>query len=378
MINVITTEYTSKSKIEFIQDDDKEFNWLSEFDSLNYDRFFIVIDSNVKEIWGKSIFDKLKIHKKDIITLKVESIEETKSIHFYQTAIDFFENNKCSRYDLVIAIGGGIVLDLVSFVVSTFMRGLPLFMIPTTLIGQTDASTAGKTCLNSKNSKNLLGTFYYPEIVYNNLSFLETNTNRFLRQGFSESFKYGLLNSQFLIDKLIEYHQNRNKNVLKEIIDQTIKSRIEVRQIDALASNLGHTFGHAIERMSNYQVLHGDAISVGTVMALNYSVHIGVMDNKVKDNIVDLMKKLGLNIYIDKKVKAKKLVQLMLLDKKSSSLVLNLVLIKNIARPYIENNRMFCKSEPEDVILFLKNFLKSYEYKIDDCHIYLKNNLLSY
>lgn len=378
MIDKITTEYRLINKLEFIQDDNQELSWLSEFESNNFDRFFIFIDNNVKNIWGDKILSKLSMHEKTIIILELEADENTKSINFYCTALDFLETNRCTRFDLIIAIGGGIVLDMVSFVVSTYMRGITMYMIPTTLIGQTDASTAGKTCLNTKKSKNLLGTFYYPEIVYNNINFLYTNTNRFLRQGFSECFKYGLLNSECLINSLLEYNKNNNHEILKDIISQTIKSRIAIRQIDALASNLGHTFGHALEKFSGYTILHGDAISTGIVMALNYAVFINVMSPEVKDKIIGLMKILGLNIYVDKMLTSQKLLDFMLADKKSSSSHLNLVLVKNIAEPYSEDGKFFCKSKPEKVELFLDNFLKNYEYKIANCSEFLRKDFIHY
>lgn len=378
MIDKISTEFISKNIIEFIQDDNIELTWLSNFDSKKYDKFLIFIDNNVNDIWGDKLLNQLKVHNKEIYLKVVESTEKTKSISFFPEAIGFLESNKCSRFDLVFAIGGGIVLDMVGFIVSTYMRGIPLFMIPTTLIGQTDASTAGKTCFNTKNSKNLLGTFYYPEIVYNNINFLFTNSNRYLRQGLSESFKYGLLNSPVLINKLLEFKNSNDTNILKDIINLTIKSRIAIRQIDALASNLGHTFGHAIEKFSGYKILHGDAISAGTVMALHYAVHIGIMHEEIKDNILTLMKDLGLNLYIDKRVKADKLINLMLLDKKSSSTLLHLVLIKNISEPYKEKGRLFCKALPEKVKSFLDNFLDKYEYRISSCYKFLEKDDINY
>ena len=378
MINKIDTEFISQEKVEFILDDDKELSWLAHFENTKFDRFFLFIDSNVKNLWGTQILNQLQKHNKNIFELNILPIEESKSITFYPKAIEFLEKNKCGRYDLVIAIGGGIVLDLVSFVVSTYMRGVPLFMIPTTLIGQTDASTAGKTCLNSMNSKNLLGTFYYPKIVYNNINFLFTNSNRFLRQGFSEAFKYGLLNSSILIDKLLEFNKNNKAEILQDIIRFTIESRIAIRQKDALASNLGHTFGHAIEKISNFKILHGDAISAGTVIALNYAEHIGILDKETKNNIINLMKRLGLNLYIEKTIKSEKLVEMMMLDKKSSSRLLYLVLIKDISIPYEENGRLFRETKPEDIKLFLDVFLANYKYVISDCDKLLQEEFINY
>jgi 3-dehydroquinate synthase len=378
MIDKINTEFIEKHSVDFVQDDNKELKWLSQFKSDKYDKFLVFIDNNVRKIWGEIFLTQLNSHNKEIVILGVDAIEESKSINFYPEAISFLEKNRCSRFDLVLAVGGGIILDLVSFVVSTYMRGIPLMMVPTTLIGQTDASTAGKTCLNSKNSKNLLGTFYYPMVVYNNINFLTTNTNRFLRQGFSESFKYGLLDSNKLVDKLIIYKKSKDILILKDIITLTINSRIAIRYKDALVSNLGHTFGHAIEKFSNYKILHGDAISVGTVIALHYAVHIGIMNKKIKNKIIDIMKLLGLNLYIDDTITSDALVDLMLLDKKSSSTALNLVLIKNISDPYEDDGMLFYKSLPENVKLFLDIFFESYDYRISNCAKLLEQDDISY
>lgn len=378
MIDYISTTFKAENTVEFIQDDDKEMDWISNFESKDFDKFLIFIDDNVDKVWGKTILSQLNKHNKEVKVKSVISIEETKSINFYSEAVDFLESNKCSRFDLVIAIGGGIVMDMTSFVVSTYMRGVPLFMIPTTLIGQTDASTAGKTCFNSNNNKNLLGTFYYPKIVYNNINFLKSNSNRYSRQGLSEAFKYGLLNSSNLIAELKKYEALKEEKTLKNIINLTIKSRIAIRKIDPLASNLGHTFGHAIEKFSDYRILHGDAISAGTVLALNYSVYIGIMSEEIKNNIINDMKFLGLNLYVDNSLESKKIIQLMLQDKKSSSTQLNLVLIKDISKPFSEEGKYFCKSEPDKVRSFLDDFLNDYDYKINECSKFLQRDNINY
>ena len=156
-------EYRSHNTLNFHISDDENLSWIAEFDSSRFKRFFVVIDTNVKAIWGEKIIDKLKHHNKELIIFPAIPEEKTKSLAFYPEILDFFEKRKCNRYDLVIAIGGGIILDLVSFFCSTYMRGLPFYAIPTTLIGQVDAVSAGKTCLNTFNGKNILGTFFYPE-----------------------------------------------------------------------------------------------------------------------------------------------------------------------------------------------------------------------
>ena len=129
---------------------------------------------------------------------------------------------------------------------------------------------AGKTCINGPNTKNLLGTFYFPEFVYNNTNFLNSLPERELRQGWSEIFKYALLDSEKLIDLIKQYFDLLENNILISIIEETIRIRLKIREIDPLASNLGHTFGHAFEKISNYRISHGDAISVGMLLAIMF------------------------------------------------------------------------------------------------------------
>jgi len=379
-VKEISATFSSEHTAHFLIDSAADLGWVGSFPDEDFDRFFVVIDENVNEIWGDVILGQLKRHNKMIFLFAVKAVEQSKSISFYPEVIRFLQNHRCNRFDLVIAVGGGITIDLVSFVVSTYMRGLPLYIIPTTLIGQVDAATAGKTCLNTESCKNLLGTFYYPLMVYNNVCFLGTVSNRYLRQGFSEVFKYGLLGSELLIERLMEYHRTREEKILLHIIALTIEIRIAVRKRHALASNLGHTFGHAIEKLSDYEILHGDAISIGTIIALNLfqKIDVHAAEKNLVNRVVEKMKKLGLNIYLDKDMDAGKLVETMMYDKKSSSSNLNLVLIEDIAQPYVVDGDVFYRIKPDTVKSFLEDFIDNYEYGIPDCAGFLKRDSLDY
>ena len=378
MIKIIKTTYIKKDTVSFIIDNDSKMSWLAEFDSSNFERFFVVIDEKVKQLWGKQIIEKLKKHKKQLFIFEVKATENSKSLQFYPKLIKFLENNGCNLSDLVIAVGGGIIIDLVSFSCSTYMRALPFYAVPTTLIGQIDASTAGKTCLNTDNNKNLLGTFYYPLKVYNNMNFLKTNSQYHLRQGYSEIFKYGLLGSSELIELMSSYLKNPSEDLLIKIMQLAIGIRIRIRKINPLASNLGHTFGHAIEKISNFEILHGDAISSGTVMSLYFAEKIGIIGRKNVESIINKMKKLKLNIYVDKVLDINKLVDLMMRDKKSSSTWLNLVLIAGISKPYSNRGFPFYRTSKQTIKLFLKDFMKKYPYKIRNCASYIRKNELMY
>ena len=373
----IDVSFEHRDSIHFVLDDDATLEWVGTFDASRFQRIFVFIDANVQKIWGERLFAQFARHRKPVFRLTVEPTESSKSLGYYPTALQFLEGNGANRYDLVIAIGGGIVLDLVSFLVSTYMRGLPFYAIPTTLIGQMDASTAGKTCLNTTSAKNVLGTFYYPLVVYNNIAFLQTNADLYLRQGYSETFKYGLLGCPALIPLLRAHRASPSHETWVALLRSAIETRVAIRQRDPLASNLGHTFGHAIETLSNYQILHGDAISAGTVMALHYALRRGLIADASVHEIVRAMQELGLNTRFDRNLGADAMIDRMLRDKKASADTLHLVLIRDIGVPYHTNGSSFYPAAPADVRAFLAEFLATSEFGMPDCADWLRRESLS-
>lgn len=375
-MNDIETTYSHTYSTRFIVDPDPMFHRLSEMGLEQFDRLFFVFDDNVAELYKDVILQRTGAEKKETFCLSVKPEEHTKSIDFYPELIEFLESHNAGRYDAVIAVGGGIVIDLVSFTVSTYMRGLPFFIVATTLIGQTDASTAGKTCLNSRNAKNVLGTFYYPITVYNGIEILKTCPKRITRQGLSEAFKYSLLTDGEELQDIIDFmNREFDSEIMERIVRKTIQSRIQIRKVDPLASNLGHTFGHALEKYSGYQVLHGDAILTGTVMAMTYAVEKGIMTEEEKEHIFDLMRKAHLNIFIPEDFEPHRLVEYMRKDKKSSSKKLHLVMIHGIGKPY-RGETPFLEADYADVEEFLNRYVASYPYKKAAYAEYLRNETL--
>ncbi len=372
----IDVSFERRDSVEFLLDDDPDLGWVGAFDMSAYGRCFVFIDANVRRIWGDRLERQLERHGKPVHWLAIEPAESSKSLAFYPTALAFLESHGAGRYDLVIAIGGGIVIDLVSFLVSTYMRGLPLYAIPTTLIGQMDASTAGKTCLNTASAKNVLGTFYYPLIVYNNIAFLGTNTEYYLRQGYSETFKYGLLGCPELLHLLRAHRAAPSHETWLALVQTAIETRVAIRKRDPLASNLGHTFGHAIETLSNYEILHGDAISAGTVMALHYALSKKLIAKSTVDKIVSDMREVNVNVHFDRALQADAMVTKMLRDKKASADTLHLVLIRDIGVPYLTNGSSFYPAAADDVREFLSAFLRDSEFAIDDCAGWLRREEL--
>ena len=350
---IIKEAITEKQSVVFYLDNSPDCSGLEQIDVSAYQKCIVICDEYLKKIWWPILRKKLE---KRINISHVEYLsasESSKNLESYVKLVDILAKFQCSRDDLIIAVGGGTILDVAAFLASTYMRGIPLLMLPTTLIGQADASTAGKTCLNAGYSKNLLGTLYLPAYVYNNAAILNTNSSYDLRQGFSEIFKYALLGSHKLLNLLKEYNRTPDNNKLIEIIKETIKVRMMIRKKDPLASNFGHTFGHAFEKYSNFAVGHGDAIAVGIAMALELSVIKKIISEKLKKEIFGLMRELKLNNKVEKGIDPKKLTEIMLKDKKSSNTAIRLVLIEDIARPFETSGSPFYSVNPT----YMQNFL---------------------
>jgi len=361
-MKIINESLEESQEVQFFLDSRDSLEGLKKIPFDNYQKAIVFCDQNLEKTWWKKI--EFILNNKILIDgLKfLEANEQTKSLEYYRVLVNFLGEKKCSRDTLIIVIGGGTVLDAVAYLASTYMRGIPLMMIPTTLIGQADASTAGKTCINTSYSKNALGTLYLPKFVYNNVSILKTNSSYELRQGFSEIFKYGLLGSKKLLTLLSEYSKDNDDTTLLEILSETIEVRMLLRKKDPLSSNLGHTFGHALEKISDYSVNHGDAISVGIVMAMHFSIGEGILSHKLVEDIINSMTELGLNTKISNDVSPYELTQLMLTDKKSSNTEIRLVLIEGIAKPLKFKNSHFYSVDPEKMQSFLEAFNQKEEF----------------
>ncbi len=353
-------------KVNFLFDDCKDLSGLSEIKLKKYKKIFIIFDKALSNSWVKQISEKIKKSKSELHFIPLRGIEKVKSFREVEKLLYFLEESGCSKNDLIVSIGGGTILDLSAFVASIYMRGVELMMIPTTLMGQADASSAGKTCINGKQTKNLVGSLYMPLYVYNNIHILKTANGYSCRQGLSEIFKYGLLGSKKLIKYLEQYARDslENDSLLLKILIETIKVRIKLRKIDPLVSNLGHTFGHAFESESKNLVAHGDAISVGIVCSLKLSLKKRYISKKLYFQLIKVMKDLNLNINIDKSSNVKRVVNLMKKDKKSDGDLIGFVLLKDIGKTVKTKNKKFLFLDAKYVTSFLIELYKEKDFLV--------------
>lgn len=238
-----------------------------------------------------------------------------------------------TRSDAIVGIGGGATTDLAGFVAATWLRGISWYAIPTSLAGMVDASIGGKTGINSSFGKNLIGSFYSPNSVIVDRAFLKTLSTRDFNAGMAEVIKAGFIDNP----KILDLADVADKNV-SELIWLSIEMKAKIVSQDFRESkireilNYGHTLGHAIEKLENYKLRHGEAVSIGLVFAAELSNVSGHLSSAIVDQHRTLLSKFGLPITYEKSA-LPKLLDLMASDKKSRGNSLRFIGISGIAKP---------------------------------------------
>lgn len=264
-----------------------------------------------------------KVTAKELYIITVPDGEEYKNQASIDTILESLFNHRFNRKSMLIAFGGGVIGDMVGYAASIYQRGIDFIQIPTTLLSQVDASVGGKTGMNNKYGKNLVGAFHQPRAVYIDPHFLSTLPSREFGAGVAEIVKMAVtFNKEFF--EYLESADLRDPKVLQEAIKQAVQTKASVVAQDEkeqglrAALNYGHTFGHVIENETQYKTyLHGEAVAIGIVMANQLAVKLGVMNEDEALRIADVLKKYDLpTTYAIKDVEA--FYKAFFLDKKSS------------------------------------------------------------
>jgi len=285
----------------------------------------IITDDNIPSIHVETVVAKLP----SSLVLKVPEGESSKSMEIALSLTDRMIEKNITRDALLIALGGGVVGDLAGFVAATYMRGIDYIQIPTTLLAQIDSSVGGKVAVNASHMKNAIGAFKQPKLVLIDPLTLETLEPRHFNNGMAEMIKYGLIASKPLFDALLKQDVKSNLEEFIEscvIIKKTIVTEDEydtgIRQI----LNYGHTIGHALEQLSNYALLHGEAIAIGMAM-----MSIGM---PFEDDLRRLLHKYDLPDTYEYDKTA--LFEYVRTDKKASSTSLNMIVVEEVGKGYIK------------------------------------------
>lgn len=307
-------------------------------------RVFVVTDTQV---------DKLPYASKFLAALqeaglKVEKIvvpagEQAKSFAEYEKLVNHLLSHAIERGDIVLALGGGVVGDLTGFCAATVLRGIDFIQVPTTLLAMVDSSVGGKTGINTKAGKNLVGAFYQPIAVYADTAFLESLPRRHFLAGYAEVVKYGLIDDAPFFAAL---EKSGGENIEQAIVHSCeAKARIvseDEREAGKRALlNLGHTFGHALEGMTGYSdtLLHGEGVAIGMVLAFRFSEFLGLCSAADTARVEAHLRAVGLPVAIREVVpdfSAAQMLEFMRSDKKVSSGKLTFILVKGIGKAFVQ------------------------------------------
>lgn len=244
-----------------------------------------------------------KISAKEIKIITIPDGEEYKNMKTIEYILDELFEYKFDRKSLLIAFGGGVIGDMTGFVASIYQRGVDFIQIPTTLLSQVDASVGGKTGVNNKYGKNLIGAFNQPQAVYIDPNFLKTLPVREFAAGVAEIIKMAVtFDCDFF--EFLEKADLNDKSTLVNVINKSVAikalvvSQDEKEQGIRAALNYGHTFGHVIENETNYKrYIHGEAVAIGMVMANRLALRIGLMSSEESLRVESLMKKANLPVH---------------------------------------------------------------------------------
>ncbi len=307
-------------------------------------KYAIITDSKTSKIHGISISKFLNKNgiKNEIFSF--EAGEKSKTLKTIEELSEAMVEKGFNRKDSIIALGGGVVGDIAGFLASIYLRGIPFVQIPTTLLAMVDSAIGGKTGVDLKAGKNLIGTITQPKAVFIDINFLKTLPENQIRSGLGEIIKYGVIKDEKFftyLEKNLSKIFAHDEKVLNYIIKKSIDIKVEVVENDEKESknrmilNYGHTYGHALEKLSNYTLLHGYAISIGMVIANQMAVEKKLLKQKDADRIKALFEKTGLPTYSMHKPTIKDLMT----DKKSDGKSINFILPTKIGNAIIYNQK---------------------------------------
>jgi len=287
-------------------------------------KIFLITNKRVDEIYGENVLRILNLTGNNILKVSIRDGERFKNLGTVTEIADALLGYMCRRNDLLVVFGGGVTGDIGGFAAGILLRGIPYVSLPSTLLSQVDSSIGGKVGVNHKLGKNLIGLFNQPEVVVSDTNFLYTLDLQDWRNGMAEVIKNALIRKPELLDKLfgLKDFPSISTDDMDEIVKDCIKIKAKIVEEDERENgirailNYGHTFGHAIETYYEHsKISHGEAISIGMVVAAKLSRNLGYLsDHEVKLHI-DILSNFGLPIKMPD-LNIDRLISIMELDKK--------------------------------------------------------------
>jgi 3-dehydroquinate synthase len=298
----------------------------------------LVIDSNVKKLYSKIIESTFLNLKTKVKSITITTNEKNKSFETLKKIHSVLIKNNFGRDSIIVAIGGGIIGDITGFAASTYMRGIKYVQVPTTLLASVDSSVGGKTGINFGRTKNVIGSFYQPELVLIDTNFFSTLNDSERLCGLGEIIKYAFLtNHNFynFVQKNISTILNNDTQIVAKVIKESISFKGSVVEADEKEAgirkvlNLGHTFAHAFEVEQNHKLKHGQAVIVGITSSLYLSKSLNLITTKDFNKYLDFLLLFSASIKL-KDANKNHLYKLMLRDKKNRQNEIKFVLVREI------------------------------------------------
>ena len=294
-------------------------------------RVCIVSDSNVWPLYGAAADASLHAAGLETCAFVFPAGEASKNGATYLELLNFLAENRLSRSDILVALGGGVVGDLTGFAAATYQRGIRFVQVPTTVLAAVDSSVGGKTAIDLPAGKNLAGAFCQPSLVLCDIDCLMTLPEDIFRDGCAEVIKTAILFDEKLFIELVRSGLNFDREAViaacvRHKRDIVVADEFDRGQRNLL--NLGHTFGHAVEKLSDFTLSHGKAVAIGTAMAARAAVSLGIADQGTASRIMWLLEKFGLPIFTHHSAEA--LANAALSDKKRSGDSVKLILPKAV------------------------------------------------
>lgn len=269
-------------------------------------RVVVITHPSINDLYGEEVAESFIVQGWTTDIIEVPEGESSKNLSQAEKLYDHLLELNCDRKSVLVALGGGVIGDLVGFVAATYQRGIPFIQVPTTLLSQVDSSVGGKTAVNHPKGKNMIGAFYQPRLVVADLETLRTLSQKEYRAGLAEVVKYGVIADARLFEFLETHYKkilNLDHKSLAHIVETSCAIKARVVEKDEREShyrmilNFGHTFGHAIESLTEYALfVHGEAVAMGMVRAAQLSHSVGKCSEEVPKRLEALLKNLGLPV----------------------------------------------------------------------------------
>lgn len=347
MSKCINVKYEGKPIYDIVIERDFS-NLSSAFEKLGVSgrKLCIVTDSNVGPLYAKEVKEELLKTGNDVFVYTFEAGEKNKTLDTVMDVYEFLINNHFDRKDMLVALGGGVVGDLTGYTAATYLRGIQFIQVPTSLLAQVDSSIGGKTGVDFRAFKNMVGAFHQPKLVYMNISCLKSLNTRLFNSGFGEIIKHGFIKDKAYYEWLksnIESIKAFDMDYIEQMIYDSCNIKRDVVERDPKEQgerallNFGHTLGHAIEKLMNFSLYHGECVVLGMITALYISLKRGYINSDEYEDAINMFKLYDFPTSVSG-ITIEDVVSVSKSDKKMDAGKIKFILLNNVGEAYIDLN----------------------------------------